>query len=279
MLQCKAQPRWGPTVQVTLCRCLSRLFAVPNGMLIWVCGPACVLATKIVHPITHPGRCPAGAQWTGRWQGYDPWPGPHSVTKHTWHEMSKCLLLWTPKEPRSGLWSIHIIGKPFYQPYPSPWLHMLPKLVAVVDKKCTRLRVLLSSFIIRVLTLCRTSRFFLSIWGFLQSGFVHHILRGVDKKEKTKKHKLHPVSTVTVSRELEPAPGPHSKIKNGQKKQIEEHEGRLQTRRRQLQQKRRRKLQMVVRIVAEEGKRVTKLQKWRKYPPSNYPSGVVHPIL
>ena len=68
--------------------------------------------------------------------------------------------------------------------------------------------------------------FFLSIWGFLQSGFVHHILRGVDKKEKTKQHKLHPVSTVTVSRELEPAPGPQSKIKNGQKKQIEEHERR-----------------------------------------------------
>ena len=106
-----------------LCVVVSRLLEVPNGMLIWVCGPACMLATKIVHPITHPGRCPAGAQWTGRWQGYDPWPGPHSVTKHTWHEMSKCFLLWTPKEPHSGLRSIHIIGKPFYQPYPSPWLH------------------------------------------------------------------------------------------------------------------------------------------------------------
>ena len=144
---------------------------------------------------------------------------------------------------------------------------MLPKLVAVVeDKKRTRLGVLLSCFIIRFLTLCPcTLRFFCRFEAFcsLASSTIYF-------EESTRRKRLNSISSIQCPQSQYRASwnlhqGRRVKSKMARRNKLKNtKEGRLQTRRRQLQQKRRRELQMVIRIVAEEGKRDTKLQKWRK---------------
>lgn len=135
---------------------------------------------------------------------------------------------------------------------------MLPKLVAVVeDKKRTRLGVLLSCFIIRFLTLCPcTLRFFCRFEAFcsLASSTIYF-------EESTRRKRLNSISSIQCPQSQYRASwnlhqGRRVKSKMARRNKLKNtKEGRLQTRRRQLQQKRRRELQMVIRIVAEEGKR------------------------
>ncbi len=69
------------------------------------------------------------------------WPMARTSLCHeTYMKCPNVVLLWTPKEPRSDLRSIHNIGS--RTPHPDCTRTMLPKLVALVeDKKCKRLQV------------------------------------------------------------------------------------------------------------------------------------------